>query len=783
MRRPPLSVAAVAMLLFMGCGDDAPASDGGVDADAAPPDAEADTGVVDAGPPPDPRPATAPLTQWVDPFIAAGGIGYGVGSAYPGPARPFGMVHVSPDTVDADNAAVLFAHCAGYAYDDTHVRGFSHTHPHGMGASDYGAVMLMPTLGMSADKTSSDGYYIAMDKESEEASPGYYAVTLADGVRVELTTERRVALHRYTFPAGSDAVVLSDLAHHITGAETIDGEITVDPDAGELSGFARVSAGYSGRFGGVPVYFVMRFSRPFETSGVWQDGTLYEGETTRTGVNTGAWVRFDTSADTVVEAAVGISFVDVAHARMNLDTEMPAIDFDGTRAAADAAWEALLSRIEIEARTEREFRMFYTAVYHTLLMPTLAMDVDGTYRGIDQEVHVADGFTYYTDFSLWDTFRTLHPWLTLVFPEFQRDFVGSLMQMARDGGAYPRWPLGIGYTGGMIGDAAPIVIADSAVKGLDGFDVTEAYALAKLTADGPPPASAFSGRSGIEDYLSLGYVPIEASGSSTSWTLEVAHSDYAVGELAAAAGDDAGAATYRERAHNYQNSYDAESGFFLGRFRDGSFDTTDFDPFVWQDYYAEGNAWQYNWYAPHDLEGMADLFGGRDATLARLDMFFDQSMRRMWLPLGPDTWYWHGNEPDIHVPWIYVALDRPARTAEVNRWIVDTRYDDAPQGIPGNDDSGTLSAWYTFTTLGLFPLPALDYYLVSGPQLTRAVVHLEGGDLVIEAPEASAQVIYVESATLDGAPLDRARVSHADIADGATLHFEMSETPTDWATH
>jgi len=774
---PRLCPVVLLAFALAACGDDVTAADAAPDTTV--PDSGVDTSVPDAGPPPPSRPAATPLTQWVDPFIATGGTGYGVGSAYPGPTRPFGMVHVSPDTVDLDNKAVLYAHCAGYAYEDTHVRGFSHTHPYGMGAPDYGAVMLLPTLGMSAEKTSSDGYFTALDKESEEAAPGYYAVTLDGDIRVELTTEKRVALHRYTFPAGSDAVVLSDIAHHITGPEIIDGEVTIDPDAQELEGFAHFSSGYSGRFGGVPVYFVMRFSRAFASHGVWQAGAVFEGETARVGADTGAFVRFDTTTDTVVEVAVGISLVDAAHARMNLDAEMPTIDFDGTRAAALADWEAHLSRIEIEARTEREFRMFYTALYHTLMMPTLAQDVDGTFRGIDQEVHPAGDFVYYTDFSLWDTFRTLHPWLTLVYPEYQRDFVNSLMQMARDGGAYPRWPLGIGYTGGMIGDSAPIAIADSVVKDIGGFDVAEAYALAQLTADGPPPDSSFRGRAGVVDYIALGYVPIEASSSSASWTLEVAHADYAVAMLAEAAGDTAGAAVYMDRSDNYENLFDPETGFFVGRYRDGSL-ATGYDPFVWEEFYVEGNAWQYSWYVPHDLEGMATLLGGRDATLDRLDMFFDQSMRREWQPLGPDLWYWHGNEPDIHVPWIYAALDRPARTAEVNRWIVDTRYGDGPDGLPGNDDGGTLSAWYAFTALGIFPIPALDYYLVSGPQLTRAVVHLEGGDLIIEAPDASEHAMYVESVTVDGMPLDRARITHAEIADGATFRFEMSEAPTIW---
>jgi predicted alpha-1,2-mannosidase len=682
--------------------------------------------------------------------------------------------------MDAAGLAPGFAHCAGYWYADDHIRGFSHTRPHGMGIPEYGAVMLMPTVGMDTTKTGPAGYGSAFRHDTEEAAPGYYAVTLDDpNVRVELTASDRVAIHRYTFEDGADAVVLSDVGHHMADVETTAGEITVDPARSELYGFSHFDGGYSGRFGGMPVYFVMRFSRPFASYGVWKAGTLFETETYREGVDAGAWARFDTSTDARVEVAVGISFVDVAHARMNLDAEAPTIDFDAVRAAADAEWEEVLGRIEIEGRAEAEFRMFYTALYHALLMPTLAEDVDGSYRGLDQAVHTADDFTYYTDFSLWDTYRTLHPFLTLVYPEIQLDFLRSLMAMADDGGYIPRWPLGIGYTGGMVGDGAVIVFADSWVKGITDFDLRAAYdAMLRTAMMETPSGAAFGGRRGISDFMSLGYYPTDRRGSATSWTLEIAYMDHGLATLADALGETSDAAAFAERAGYYRNTYDAESGFFIGRNADGSF--ADVSPFVWEDYYAEGNAWQYLWLVPHDLDGLAELLGGRDALLSRLDTFFDQSMARRFQPLGPDLWYWHGNEPDLHAPWIYSALDRPAGTARATRWIVDTRYTDGPDGLPGNDDSGTLSAWYLFTALGLFPLTGLDYYLVSGPLLTGAVVHLPDGDLTIEAPDASSRDIYVQSALHDGTPLERARIDHASLA-GTTLRFEMGAAPSDWA--
>jgi predicted alpha-1,2-mannosidase len=754
-------------------GDDDAADADAADADAADaddetrPDAEGD-----GDEPPAPRPAARPLVQWVDPFIGTGGLGFGVGAAFPGPQVPFGMARPGPDTTAPDSAPAP-AHCAGYWYADVLIRGFSTTRPHGMGVPDYGAVALMPTIGMDSTKTSWPGYRSYFSHDTEEASPGYYAVTLDPaGVRVELTATARVGLHRYTFPTGADAVLLVDVGHHLAEVEIIDGRVEVDPGASEVVGFCTVNGDYSSRFGGMPVYFLMRFSRPFESSGVWKAGALFEGETERAGPDSGAWLAFDVTSDPIVEAAVGISFVDEAHARLNLDTEVPAIDFDAVREAAEAQWEDALGAAEIEGRSERDFTIFYTALYHALLMPTLATDVDGAYRGLDQEVHQAEGFTYFTDFSLWDTYRTAHPLLALLYPEWQTDMLRSLLAMAHDGGYMPRWPLGIGYTGGMVGDPADIVFADSWVKGVRGFDLRDAYDHMLTTADGPTPeGAAFSGRAGIEDYLALGYVPIEAAGASASWTLEMAHADFALAQLAEALGETADRDRFLERADSWRNLVDPATGFLLGRHADGAFPEGD-DPGQWQDYYAEGNAWHYLWAVPHDLEGLADALGGPETFLARLDTFFEESNAERYLPLIPSAWYWHGNEPDLHAAWIYAALDRPDDSARWVRWVLARHYGDGPDGLPGNDDSGALSAWYVFSSIGLYPLAGLDHYLLGSPIFTHVALHLDGGDLAIEAPGSSDRSILVREISLDGVPLDRPRVPHASLP-GATLHFEV----------
>jgi predicted alpha-1,2-mannosidase len=739
-----------------------------------------DAGTTDVDPGPTGMPAATPLVQWVDPFIGTGGLGYGTGSAFPGPQLPFGLARPGPDTSLAGGFAIGFAHCAGYNFEDTEVVGFSQTRMHGTGIVDYGAVSFMPTLGFTDAKAAPRGALQGLDKASETASPGRYAVTLKDGIEVELTATRRVGLHRFTYPAGEPAVVVLDLGRTLPNVDVVDATLAVDVDGAGVSGFMHVSGGYSNRAGGVKIFYAAQFSRPLAGHGVWQDGVVAADETTRQGQEIGAWFEF--AGDEPVVLGVGLSFVDEAHAAMNLAAEAPDLDFDAARAAAEAAWEQLLARVELYGDSERDFKVFYTALYHTLLMPTLASDGDGSYRGLDGEVHTAD-FDYYTDLSLWDTFRTQHPLLTLLFPEFQTDFMRSLARMARDGGWMPRWPLGTGYTGGMLGESATIVFADSYAKDLTipADEIDLAYAAMRETAMEPvPPGSPYPGRTGVLDYIDLGYVPLEAGGSSVSWTLESAYNDFALASLAADLGEDADVAMFSARAGNYRNTYDPVSQLMIGRHKDGTF-TTDVDPLDWQDFYAEGDAMQYLWYAPHDLEGLAELMGGREVLLTRLREFFAASEAEV-IDLMPQRYYWHGNEPDLHAAFIFSALGQPADSARWSRWISAERYDDTPAGLAGNDDAGTLSAWYVLAAAGLFPIAGTDYYLVGSPRFTRMTMHLPGGDLVIDAPDTSSDAIYVADAQLDGTPLTTARVLHSDLADGASLQFTMSPDPTNWGT-
>lgn len=731
----------------------------------------------DVGPAPSPHPAATPLVQWVDPMIGTGGQGYNdIGSAHPGPQWPFGMIRPGVDTCVATGIANGYLHTAGYHAGDGFVSGISHTRMHGTGVNDYGVVALMPVIGATVARTMPNGLVTPMVAGTEHAAPGRYEVALgsdaASGIGVELTASARVGFHRITFPASGEAAIFVDLAHTQEGVTIADASATLDVAAHEISGSVHFVGGYSDRFGGVTMYFVMRFDQAFDTHGSFEPGALHTGETTRTGTNGGLYVTFAPHA--VVRAAVAVSFVDGAGARANLDAEDRGLDFDAARTAAVAEWERRLGVLELEGRSDTDFRLTYTALYHSLLMPTLATDVDHRYRGVDQQVATATDFTYYTDFSLWDTYRTLHSLISLIEPDTQLDFVRSMMAMAEVHGHYPRWPLGTGETDGMLGDPAAVVVYDSWARGVRGFDLMHAYEMFVPAADGTIP-----GRGGVESYTTLGYVSQEQG--SAAMTMEYAIADDAIANMALQLGFTSAEVHFHARALNYQHTYDPTardphgfSGFFVGRRADGTFLTV--NPDRWDDSYAEGDARQYLWLAPHDTEGLATTLGGRDVALTRLRDLFERSARERHTP-APPVYYWQGNEPDIHVPYLFAAWGAPDEAAIWSRWALRAFYAEGPAGLPGNDDSGTMSAWLVFTELGFYPLAGSDQYLFGSPLFTRATLHLPGGDLVIDAPNAWDPYPVLTGITLDGAAVSRERITHGQITHGATLHFDAPALP------
>ena len=700
----------------------------------------------------------APLVQWVDPFIGTGGVGWGVGTTYPGPQVPFGMARVGPDTSHL-NSAFAPTHCSGYAHDDDVIDGFTHFRLHGAGIADYGGTAFMPVVGMSADKTAPYGHGSHFDHGTEHATPGYYDVLLADSnVHVELTASARVAFHRYTFPASADAVVIVDDGHMLAdGLKVTAGSVTIDVANQVVSGFEHVNGDYSNAFGGIDMYFAARFSQPFTSYGTFSSGAMQDASTSASGEDVGAYLHF---TGPVVEAHVGVSLVDAAHAKMNLDAEDTT--FDDARAAATAAWESRLSRAHVTARSDHDRRIFYTALYHTALMPTLATDVDGSYRGIDQNVHHAS-FRYMTDFSLWDTYRNLQPLIDLVYPEDAADLAASLVQMGKDGGFLPRWPIGPGESGGMIGDGATIALADAYVKGVKGWDAQAGYEIAKKQATTQLPKG---GRDAVTDWVTMGYIAMGDSSSSVSKTLEYAAADDALGNWAAAMGNADDAAMFHARARAaWKNLYDPTTHLMLPKTKTGA--AQQVEPTAMGGEYTEGTPWQYDFMVPFDVDGLETAMT-RPVLLGRLEQLFTRFACTGKSLVFPNPYYWASNEPDLFSGWIFGLANDRARAGRWLRWATLASYDEGPAGLPGNDDGGTMSAFYVFASLGFYPIPGSDAYVLGSPMFPHATL----GPVTIDAPGASRKTNTPLAATLNGRDVWPI-VHQTDIAGGATIHFDM----------
>jgi predicted alpha-1,2-mannosidase len=715
------------------------------------------------------EPTPTPLTQWVDPLLGTGGYGWGVGTTYPGAQVPHGMARPGPDTSYLGGAA-SFLHCSGYSYYDDTIDGFSHFRLHGAGIADYGGTALMPTLGMTASMSAPRGHGSHFSHAMEQASPGYYAVTLTDtNIAVELTASAHVAFHRYTFQPGVDATVIVDAGHLLADGLTVTaGSVSVDSTNNVVTAMSHVVGQYSSAFGGMDLYFAIRFSQPFLAYGTYLDGVLSDGNAAQMGDDVGAYLHFDVTQNTVIEAHVGLSFVDATHAQANLDAEDTT--FDAARTTADAVWEARLGRAQISARLDHDRRIFYTALYHTGLMPALASDVDGSYRGIDGNVHQASG-PYFTDFSLWDTYRTLHPFLTLLYPEDARAFAASLVMMGNDAGYLPRWPLGPGESGGMIGDGATIVLADTYVKGVSGWDATTGYAIAKTQATTQLPKG---GRDDVADWLALGYIPIDdAATSSVSKTLEYAAADDALGNWAATMGQASDAATFRGRAQAaWRNLYDPSSHFLFPKTKAGVL--TSVDPTVTGGAYTEGTAWQYDFMVPYDTVGLETTMT-RPVLLGRIEQLFTRFACTGATMDLPTPYYWASNEPDLFSGWVFAAAGDLTRAGRWLRWTTVTSYDEGPAGLPGNDDSGTMSAFYLFASLGFYPIPGSDAYVLGSPLFPRATLTTPTGTIIIDAPLASQLTRFTADATLNGTPMTTPFLHHAELVAGATLHFDMTQ--------
>jgi predicted alpha-1,2-mannosidase len=732
--------------------------------------------------------------ETVDPFIGTGGEGH----TFPGAVAPFGMVQLSPDTDTRCRIRECYGHAAGYRYDDPTIQGFSQTHFSGAGHSDLGDFLLMPLAGDAVPLEPGDpakpgsGYRAQFSHAGEVARPGYYSVHLGTGIRAELTAGTRVGVHRYTFAPGTAAHLLLDLRSSLYDypGKILWSTVRVRAD-GTLTGMRETRGWAPAR----KLFFAMRFSAPLEAHGFFNR----EGEIAYKGFQGPGRGREDVDQlqgralvarldfgrlAAPLEVKVALSSVDEDAAIANLDSE--AGGFDQVAARTRTAWEQALGVLRVEAPAPMQ-RMVMTALYHTLIAPSVFSDADGRYRGPDDQVHRAEGFTFHSTFSLWDTFRAQHPMLLLTQPEARnRDFVRSLLasQQASPFGILPVWQFHGRETWTMIGYHAVPVIADAYLKGVRGFDAGAALdAMAQSARYGP--------YGGLADYMKLGFVPIDREPEAASKTVEYAYDDWTIARMAQAIGRTDLAAEFGRRANSWRNSFDAKTGFLRARKADGSF-RVPFDPTAinYGSDYTEGNAWQYSWFVPQDQAGLFRLLGDDAAAVAKLDRMFDYDMSSIDYSHAEDIagligQYIHGNEPSHHVAYLYAFAGQPWRTQERLAQIVASQYKATPDGLSGNDDLGQMSAWLVFTALGFYPVaPGSNEYVIGRPFVERAVLTLPNGKrLTMVAGGLSAANRYVGQVTLNGRAIDRVFLRHDEIMAGGELRFTMQAAPNKaWGT-
>lgn len=703
-------------------------------------------------------PRKTDYTKKVNLFIGT----YRDGQTFPGAAYPFGSVQLSPDTRKEGLLS-----CGGYYYPDSLILGFSHTHLSGVGEPEYRDVLFMPTVGKILLQSGEEGkkgtgYQSSYSHKEEKAFPGYYSVKLKDyNITAELTATPRVGLHRYTFPKTDSANVIIDLAHP-NGAEDL---IITKVNNQEVEGLRRSHGWAWDQY----VYFVARFSKPFHSLRIATNNVLTSENISGRGKDLKAVATFSTKDKEAILIKVGISAVSCEGARKNLESEVPGWNFDETVSKTNAAWNKELSRIEVSGGKDNDIVQFYTSMYRLCISPNIFMDVDGQYRGVDHQVHRATGYDHFTVFSLWDTFRAFHPLFTIIDQKRTIDFVRTLLQTYDDGGRLPMWPLAGNYTDDMLGYHAVPVIADAYLKGIRGFDTIKALEAMKH--------SAGLDKLGLKYYRQIGYLPCDRQGESVSKTLEYCYDDWCISRVAHAMGRQEDYLEFHQRAHYYENVFDATTGFMRGKTFDRKW-LTPFDPKI-NSAYSEGNAYQYM-FVPHDVEGLMQLMGGDKKFAAWLDtLFFKPSTEQ--LKIGE---YWHGNEPGHHLPYLYGYAGEPWKTQFLSRKILTELYRNETDGLAGNEDCGQMSGWYIFSALGFYPVsPGQKIYAIGSPLFRKAIIHLENGKKIqVLASNNSPANLYIQSAKMNGKEYPYSYFQHDDLMKGAEISFSMGSTPNkSWA--
>ncbi|WP_418509044.1 GH92 family glycosyl hydrolase [Corallibacter sp.] len=733
-------------------------------------------------------------TQYVNPFIGTSKMGH----VFPGATAPFGMVQLSPQT----NFQVMFKegkynpktyeYCAGYQHKDSTIIGFSHTNFSGTGHADLGDLLIMPTTGklvLDPLKTSQGdkGFYSTFLHNHEEASPGYYKVDLDSyGIKAELTASERVGFHQYTFPKSDNAHIVLDMVYNVYQHDNknVWTFIRVENDS-TLTGYRQTKGWARDK----KVFFAIAFSKPFKSYGHKKyDNIIYDGFYRKfhqsenfpemAGKNIRAYFNFDTQEDEQIKLKVALSSVSSAGAMKNLTAEIPHWDFNKTYEETSEKWNNELSKIEIETLTEAEKTTFYTALYHTNLSPIVYEDVDGQYRGLDQNIHTSKNFTNYTIFSLWDTYRALHPLFNITQPKRNNDMIKSMLAH-HDQSVHNMLPIWSHYANEnwcMIGYHATSVIADAMAKNVGDFNKEHALKASINTAN-------VDYYDGIGDYKKYHFVPEDKSGASVSKTLEYAYNDWCIAQMAKQLSDSETETEYQNRSEYYNNVFDKNSGFMRPKLSNGDF-KKEFDPLDTHGQgFIEGNAWNYGLYIPQNVDNMIALMGGKERFTQHLDSLFTMELNDKYIEKNEDITrdglignYVHGNEPSHHVPYLYNWSGHPEKTQARVRMIMDTMYGPSVEGLCGNDDAGQMSAWYIFSSLGFYPVtPGSPNYALGSPLIKEAKIHLDNGKtLTITAKNQSKDNIYVKRVLINGKELTNNQISHQDIMNGGELIFEMS---------
>jgi predicted alpha-1,2-mannosidase len=737
------------------------------------------------------------LIQYVDPMIGTAKMGH----TYPGATVPFGSVQLSPETdtiaysLNGKYNGEVYKYCAGYQYEDKTIVGFSHTHFSGTGHSDLGDFLIMPTTGKlqlnpgTASKPLS-GYRSSFSHSTEKAEPAYYSVLLEDhNIKAELTATTRVGMHQYTFPKSDDAHIILDLTSGIYNYDkkNVWTFVRVENDT-LITGYRQTNGWARTR----TVYFAMSFSKPIKSYGqAAQEKSVYRGFWGRfdqtknfpemAGQNLKLFFDFDTKEGEKIKIKMALSPVSSAGALENMKKEAPGWDFDKVKKQSQEIWNAELNKIQIETIQKEDLVNFYTAMYHAFLGPTEYMDLDKNYKGLDMNVHKAENFTNYTSYSLWDTYRALHPLFNIVQPKRNADMVSSMLAHS-DQSVHKMLPIWSHYANEnwcMIGYHSVSVVADAIVKGNINFDAEKALQACVTTAKVPY-------YDGLEYYMNKGYVPEDKNGSSVSKTLEYAYDDWAIAQAAKKLGKTEIYNEFIERSKNYKNVYDAKTGFMRPKLNDGTF-KKEFDPLDTHGQgFIEGNSWNYSLYVPQDPAEMIKMMGGNEKFNVRLDSLFNMHLPDKYFENTEDITrdgiignYVHGNEPSHHVVYLYNWTNSPWKAQDKIRMILKKMYRNGADGLGGNDDFGQMSAWYIFSSLGFYPVaPGSDEYALGSPLVKNAVFNLENGKkFEVETVNQSDKNVFVSKVLLNGKQLDKPFLKHSDVLNGGKITFYMTDKP------